>query len=103
MSQLMLRIDGHLLENGIVLQGSLHQTVNNLSQQPLQERRVLENPYFRMELKHNPLHTMWDDMTANHFIGVCFFDGHAKAASYAEILEVLLRPQLKIRRIREDL
>jgi hypothetical protein len=30
----MLRIAGHIPENDILLQGLLHQTVSNLSQQP---------------------------------------------------------------------
>jgi hypothetical protein len=51
---------------------------------------------------HDPPHVMRARMTAAHLIGSYFFDGPLNAASYAEMLQVWLIPQLGNRGLMED-
>jgi hypothetical protein len=61
------------------------------------------NPHFTEELEHNPAHVMlWAGMAATHLIGPYFCNGHVNAASYTEMLEVWLIPQLRDRGLMED-
>jgi hypothetical protein len=46
---------------------------------------------------------LWAGMTATHMIGPYFFDGPVNIASYAEMLEVSLLPQLRDRRLVKDM
>jgi hypothetical protein len=45
---------------------------------------------------------LWASMTATHLIGPYFFDGTVNAASYAEMLQVWLIPQLRNRGLMEN-
>jgi len=62
-----------------------------------------ENSNFTQELQHNPPHVMiWVGMTSDYRTGPYFFDGPVNAASYSELLETWLIPQLRDRELLDD-
>jgi hypothetical protein len=63
-----------------------------------------ENLHFMVKLEHNPPHViLWAGMTAVHLICSYFFDGPVNTASYAEMLEIWLIPQVRERGLMEDM
>jgi hypothetical protein len=63
-----------------------------------------KNLNFMQELGHSPLRVMiWAGMTSDYLIGPYFFNGPVNAASYSDMLEMWLIPQLRDRGLVDDM